>query len=128
MNDNTINSLREALTHSPDNTPLRLLLADTLLTLNRLGEAETEYSTLLKISNDSKAKVGLATVFFKKGSYSACNVVLEEAIDNGTNELSVFTLYAKGLLKENSIAKAIEATKEHWQLTQITLTKTLTTN
>lgn len=109
MNDTTIDSLREALKHSPDNAPLRLLLADTLLSLNRLEEAETEYSTLIKLSNDVKAKVGLATVFFKKGNYSACNVVLEEVIDRGANDISVFTLYAKGLLKENSIAKAVEA-------------------
>ena len=60
MNDNTIDSLHEALKYSPNNTPLRQLLADTLLTLNRLEEAEIEYSTLLKISNDNKAKVGLA--------------------------------------------------------------------
>lgn len=111
MNDNTIDSLREALKHSPDNTPLRQLLANTLLTLNRLDEAETEFSTLLKISSDDKAKVGLATVFYKKGSYSACNVILEEVIEKGTNEISVFTLYAKGLLKEHSITKAIEAYK-----------------
>lgn len=112
MNDNTIDSLREALKHSPDNTPLRQLLADTLLTLNRIEEAEIEYSTLLKISNDKKAKVGLATVFFKKGSYSACNVILEEVIDKGTNDIGVYTLYAKGLLKEHSITKAIEAYKK----------------
>jgi transitional endoplasmic reticulum ATPase len=112
MNDSTIDSLREALKHSPDNTPLRLLLADTLLTLNRLEEAETEYSTLLKFTNDKKAKVGLAKVFFKKGSYSTCNVILEEVIDNGTSDINVFTLYAKGLLKENSTLKAIEAYKK----------------
>lgn len=51
-------------------------------------------------------------VFYKKGSYSACNVVLEEIIENGTNEITVYTLYAKGLLKENSILKAIEAYKK----------------
>ena len=112
MNNNTIDSLREALKHSPDNTPLRLLLAETLLTLNRLEEAETEFSTLLKIANDNKAKVGLATVFYKKGRYSACNVILEEVIEKGTNEINVFTLYAKGLLKEHSVAKAIEAYKK----------------
>lgn len=112
MNDNTIDSLRAALKHSPDNTPLRLLLADNLLALNRLEEAEKEYSTLLKITSDNRAKVGLATVFFKKGSYSACNVVLEEVIDQGTKDISVFTLYAKGLLKENSISKAIDAYKK----------------
>ena len=111
MNDNTIDSLREALKHSPDNGPLRFLLADTLLTLNRLEEAEAEYSSLLKLTNDNKAKIGLAKVFFKKASYSACNVILEEVIENGTNDINVYTLYAKGLLKENSIAKAVEAYK-----------------
>jgi SpoVK/Ycf46/Vps4 family AAA+-type ATPase len=112
MTQNTIDSLREALKHSPDNTPLRQLLADTLLNLNRLEEAEAEYSALLKISNDNKAKFGLATVFFKKGGYSGCNVILEELIENGTNEIGVYTLYAKGLLKENSISKAIDAYKK----------------
>lgn len=112
MNDNTINNLREALQHSPDNTPLRFLLADSLLTLNRLEEAEKEFAAILKLTNDHKAKIGLAKVFFKKGSYSACNVILEEVIENGTNDLSVFTLYAKGLLKENAIAAAIEAYKK----------------
>lgn len=111
MNENTIDSLREALKHSPDNTPLRLLLANTLLSLNRVEEAETEFSTILKISNDNKAKVGLATVFYKKGNFSACNVILEEVIEHGTNEISVYTLYAKGLLKEHSVSKAIEAYK-----------------
>ena len=111
MNENTIDSLREALKHSPNNMPLRLLLADTLATLNRFEEAEKEYATIIRTTNDSKAKIGLATVFFKKGSYSACNVILEEVIENGTNEISVYTIYAKCLLKENSISKAIDAYK-----------------
>lgn len=112
MNDHTIDSLREALRQSPDNTPLRLLLADTLLTLNRLGEAETEYTILIKTSDDIKVKVGLATTFYKKGSYSACNVILEEVIEKGIQDLNTLTLYAKGLLKENSIARAIEMYKK----------------
>lgn len=112
MNDNTIESLKEALKHSPENSPLRMLLAETLLALNRLEEAETEYLTLLRSTNDIKVKVGLATTFFKKGSYSACNVILEEVIENGTQDLSTFTLYAKGLLKENSVGKAIETYKK----------------
>lgn len=112
MNDNIIDSLREALQYSPNNTPLRLLLAETLLSLSRLEEAETEYTLLIKSSNDIKIKIGLANVFFKKGNYSACNVILEDVIDNGTQDISVFTLYAKGLLKENVISKAIEAYKK----------------
>src|SRR5688572_3982705 len=108
MSDNTIDSLREALKHSPDNTPLRLLLAETLLTLNRLEEAESEFSLILKTSSDVKAKMGLAKVFYRKGNFSACNVILEEIIENGRQDLDILTLYAKGLLKENSVAKAVE--------------------
>lgn len=109
MNDQTIDSLRAALTHSPDNSPLRLLLADTLCTMNRLEEAEAEYATLVQRSDDPKAKVGLAKVFFRKGAFSACNVILEEVIEKGGGDKDVFTLYAKGLLKENATAQAIEA-------------------
>lgn len=111
MNENTIDSLREALRHSPNNTPLRLLLAETLLGLNRLEEAETEYTLVLKSSNDIKAKIGLAKVFYRKGNYSACNVILEEFIEGGHQDVEALTLYAKGLLKENSVARAIETYK-----------------
>lgn len=111
MNENTIDSLREALRHSPNNTPLRLLLAETLLSLNRLEEAETEYTLVLKSSNDIKAKIGLAKVFYRKGNYSACNVILEEFIESGRQDIEALTLYAKGLLKEHSVAKAIETYK-----------------
>ena len=111
MNDSTIDSLREALKHSPGNTPLRLLLADTLLGLNRLEEAEAEYTQVLKSVNDTKAKIGLAKVFYRKGNYSACNVILEEFIEHGSADIDALTLYAKGLLKENSVAKAIETYK-----------------
>ena len=111
MNENTIDSLREALRHSPNNMPLRLLLADTLLGLNRLEEAEIEYTLILKSSNDTKAKIGLAKVFYRKGNYSACNVILEEFIESGHPDIEALTLYAKGLLKENSVARAIETYK-----------------
>ena len=112
MNENTIESLREALKQSPNNTPLRLLLADTLLGLNRLEEAEAEYTLVLKSSNDTKAKIGLAKVFYRKGNYSACNVILEEFIERGHPDIEALTLYAKGLLKENSISRAIETYKK----------------
>src|SRR5687767_6241925 len=111
MNENTIDSLREALRLSPNNMPLRLLLADTLLGLNRLEEAETEYTLILRSSNDIKAKIGLAKVFYRKGNYSACNVILEEFIESGRQDIEALTLYAKGLLKEHSVAKAIETYK-----------------
>jgi ATPases of the AAA+ class len=108
MSEYTINSLKEALRHSPNNQPLRLLLADTLLAMNRLEEAESEYTIILKSQDDIKAKKGLAKVFFQKGNYSACNVILEQIIEDGQQDLDILTLYAKGLIKENAIGKAIE--------------------
>ena len=90
MNENNIESLREALKHSPENVPLRHMLAEALLGLNRLEEAEEEYSKLLKMGGDTRAKVGLATVFYKKGSYSACNVILKEVIEKGSGDIQVF--------------------------------------
>ncbi|MBL0739883.1 ATP-binding protein [Chryseolinea lacunae] len=112
MNDSTIESLKEALKHSPENVPLRTLLAETLLSMNRLDEAEAEYSQLLKITGDTKARVGLATVFFKKGNYSACNVILEEVIESHQADLQTLTLYAKALLKEGELEKAMATYKK----------------
>lgn len=109
--NNTIESLKQALSHSPENNTLRLLLAETLLQANRLEEAEQEYTFLLKSSNDNKFKIGLANVFYKKGSYSACNVILEEIIDHNSKDLEALILHAKCLLKENAIAKAMEVYK-----------------
>lgn len=108
MEHNTIESIRTALQHSPDNAPLRMLLATTLLKANRLDEAEVEFRFLLRNSNDSKATMGLAKIFFRKGNYSACNVILEEIIDREQQDGEVLVLYAKGLLKEHSFAKAAE--------------------
>jgi transitional endoplasmic reticulum ATPase len=112
MNDNTIDGLKEALKQSPDNSPLRLLLADTLFAMNRLDEAEMEYATLLQLSDNKRASIGLAKVFYNKGNYSACNVILEELIETGMQDLNVFVLHAKALLKENAFSKAIEAYKQ----------------
>ena len=106
MNENTIQGIREALRHSPDNIPLRMLLAENLLSLNRLEEAEAEYTTILKTSSDPRAKQGLARVYFRKGNFSACNVILEEVIEEGNTDIDVFVLHAKALMKENSISKA----------------------
>lgn len=108
MDEKTIETLRAALKLTPDNLPLRQLLAETLLKSERLEEAEIEFSQILKVNDDIKAKVGLAQIFFKTGRYSMCNVILEEVIEKGGNDASIFALHAKALLKENATQKAIE--------------------
>lgn len=110
--DNSINSLKEALKFSPNNVPLKQHLAETLLRANRLDEAEIEYSELLRISSDTKSKAGLAKTFFLKGEYSKCNVILEEIVDKGLQDFEILILHARALLKEKSISHAIEIYKQ----------------
>jgi transitional endoplasmic reticulum ATPase len=109
MNDPTILGLRAALEHSPDNLPLRLLLADTLLSMQRMDEAEIEYNYILKQHDELKAKMGLAKVFFHREQYAACNVLLESLLENGVAQADVWALHAKALLRENALEKAIAA-------------------
>ena len=107
--DNEIKNLREALGFSPENIPLRLLLAQALLNKNFLVEAEEEFQKLIKVSSGEEGKFGLAQVFFRKEEYSKCNVLLEELISNSDPSIETFALHAKTLLKEEEIALAIEA-------------------
>jgi SpoVK/Ycf46/Vps4 family AAA+-type ATPase len=85
-----------------------MLLADTFLSLHRWDEAELEYTTILKRVRSRDASMGLARVYYAKGSYSACNVILEEIIESGGVDIDVYLLHARALLKENSFARAME--------------------
>lgn len=112
MDQSAIDNLREALKFSPDNIPLRLHLAETLLNYNQLDEAEAEFQKILKQSNTPKAKLGLARVFFARGEYSMSNVVLEELIDTQSENFDVLLLHTKALVKEKSLGKAVEVYKK----------------
>ncbi len=111
MDNNTIESLKEALNLSPENVPLRLHLAETLVHVNRLDEAEKEFQTILEQESNTKAKFGLARVYYAKEQYSTCNVILEELIHSNDPDLDVLVLHTKALVKENSISEAIEIYK-----------------
>ncbi|PCJ64792.1 MAG: cell division protein [Bacteroidetes bacterium] len=111
MEDESINSLREALNFSPDNIPLRLHLADAFLKSGRLDEASTEFKEVLKTSNSRTAKKGLATVAFQLGDFSLCNVILEELLTPNTTDISILVLHAKALAKEGNLGEAVDVYK-----------------
>lgn len=113
MNNDAIINLREALSVSPNNIPLRLHLAETLFANNLPKEAITEFQIILKKENNPKAKLGLAKAFFTLKDYSTCNVVLEELRDNGfDNSFEVLLLHTQALVKEHLIAEAINTYKK----------------
>ncbi|MDF2454469.1 MAG: Adenosinetriphosphatase [Cytophagaceae bacterium] len=107
MDDHSLESLREALKHSPGNIPLKLLLAESVYNLNRIDEAEKEYLEVLALEDNVKAKLGLAKVYFKKENYSTCNVILEDLIKKNPDNMEILVLHAKALLRENLTAEAI---------------------
>lgn len=110
MNE-AINNLREALQHSPDNLPLRMMLAEALMNSSYFAEAETEYKeALLKNQNDAKIKLGLAKSCYMQQKYSVAGVIVEELLTLNAPPLYAFILHAKLLLKEKRIT---DASKEY---------------
>ena len=103
-----IESLREALSLSPNNVPLRLLLADHLLKASLLDKAETEFRTVLAHDTHNKtAKRGLSKIYFEQKKYSTAIVILEELAEQ-ENDVDLWILLSKASLRNEEPAKAIE--------------------
>ncbi len=100
-----IDSLKEALTLSPDNIPLRMSLADLLLADKQYSEAAEQYKQVLQRSyGHQKAQLGLAHCYFQLGNFSAATVVYEQLEAQLTDH--DLLRYIKCLVKDNNLAKA----------------------
>lgn len=108
LNEDAINNLREALNHSPNNIPLKLHLAGMLLESGAAADAEIHFKEILALDNNqAKAKAGLAKSCYLQKKYSTAIVILEELLA-GDDAPELAVLLSKSLLKEGSIAKAVE--------------------
>ena len=100
MTEDAVRALREALRVSPENGPLRQLLADTLLGLGRGEEAEQEYRAALAASpDDARLKLGLANAFYQQGKDSPALVLVESLVSAGQPSPRALVLYARLLLR-----------------------------
>lgn len=107
--DELINTLREALKLSPDNAPLRLSLAEALLSSNNAAEAEAEFKLVLEKQSDNvQAKTGLARAYFELNKYSAAIVIAEELLEVKPNDVNLLIIISKSLLRNKEIAKSME--------------------
>ncbi len=98
--DDSILPLREALRLSPENSPLRRLLADTLLRLGRDDDAAAEYRDLLRRDGaDAAARLGLARCFYRLGRFDEALVVVEEAAGAAGAPAAAHQLHARLLLR-----------------------------
>lgn len=74
-----LDGLRAAVSLSPDNLPLRKLLAAALLSANQSVEAEQAYRDALRLApDDASLKLGLAKAFRQNKKDAAAVMVLEE--------------------------------------------------
>jgi transitional endoplasmic reticulum ATPase len=88
--DATIRSLREALQHSPGNTPLRRLLADTLFAYGHYADAEQELLLLLRAEpKDEPAGLLLARTYRAQGKHSPAAIVLEQLVTRGSHKARI---------------------------------------
>jgi transitional endoplasmic reticulum ATPase len=74
-------ALREALRLSPQNAPLLLHVAETVLRSGGFNEAEVLFKRALAIEPTSlPAKLGLAAAFFQQGKHGAALVIVEDLV------------------------------------------------
>jgi SpoVK/Ycf46/Vps4 family AAA+-type ATPase len=115
--DDAVQALREALRASPNNTALRLLLADTLLNHGRGDEAEKEFREGLAASpNSLPMKLGLARAFFQQGKNSHALVLLEDLVKAAQAPPRAFLLHAKILAGIGEIEQAVAPYKRAVEL------------
>lgn len=106
MNE-TIKNLEEALSLSPENVPLRLQLADMMLTEKMYDRAAAHFSEVLHRSyGNGKAQTGLANCYYNTGKYSAAIIIYEQLQQQlGAEDTA---RYIKCLIKENSKQQAVD--------------------
>jgi transitional endoplasmic reticulum ATPase len=104
-----IRQLRDALRLSPDNIPLRKLLADMLLANGDVAEAEETYREAIRQSpKDHALKLALARAFVQNNKLKPALVVLDELIQDGTGDGDVYLLAARLHLRQNESATAVD--------------------
>lgn len=116
MND-PLQSLRDALQHSPDNLPLRKHLAESLINLGRLDEAEKEYRQAIGIAPDHTGfRVGLAEVYYRQGKNSAALVVVEDLLKKSDPPAAACLLHAKLLFRAGDVERSVAQYKHAVEL------------
>ncbi len=108
-----IEQLKEALSFSPDNIPLRLHLAELMVKGYMLDDAAEQYQEVLhKDYGNNKARKGLASVYFKQKKYSAAILVYEGLMAENALNWEDMVPFVKSLIKEHSNGEAIEVYKK----------------
>ncbi|MDB6033040.1 MAG: ATP-binding protein [Verrucomicrobiales bacterium] len=105
-----LESLREALRLSPQNVPLRLHYAQSLLNFGFYPEAEKEFKHLLTLdAQHEQAKLGLASTFYQQGKNSHALVILEDLLKHSRNPARAHLLQARLFYRSGEIEQAVRS-------------------
>ena len=89
-------ALREALRLSPDNAPLLLHVAETVLRNGGFNEAESLFKRALALEPaNTNAKLGLAAAFFQQGKQGAAMVIVEDLVKGPQPAARALLLHAR---------------------------------
>lgn len=89
-------ALRDALRLSPQNAPLLLHVAETVLRSGGFNEAEVLFKRTLAIEpGNISAKLGLAAAFFQQGKHSAALVIVEDLVKGSSPAPRSLLLHAR---------------------------------
>lgn len=89
-------ALRDALRLTPDNTPLLLHVAETVLRKGGFAEAEALFKRTLALDpRDVAARLGLAAAFFQQGKHGAAHVIVEDMVKSPEPAPRALLLHAR---------------------------------
>ena len=113
MSEQTIRAIREAVSVSPENVPLRAHLAETLMGLARYAEAEQEFRQALALAPEDPAlKVGLARAFYQQGKNGQALVIVEALLKQPRTPAQAYAVHAQLLLRAGEVERAVRQYRE----------------
>jgi SpoVK/Ycf46/Vps4 family AAA+-type ATPase len=104
-----IETLRLAVSQSPDNAPLRRHLGDLLSAAGRHEEALEEYRAALALDSSDELRLALARTFLSLGRTGEAAVLVDAVFDAGGSPGAALVLKSRLLLNEGDLDGARDA-------------------
>ena len=104
-----IETLREAVSLSPENAPLRRHLGDLLSAAGRHEEAVEEYREALALEPSDELRLSLAGAFLALGRTGEAAVLVDVVLDGGGPSAAALVLRSRLLLNEGDLDGARDA-------------------
>lgn len=102
-----IDSLRLALSHSPDNVPLLLIFAKACVDEFQLADAREAFTNVVRLDpRNAEAKLGLANVAQLEGKSSEAAVRAEQIIEGAPNCAAAHLFLSRLVAAEGDLARA----------------------